>query len=105
MMWIEVFGEGLPKKWFNSRSVALSLGERVIEYFSLNVQEDPYVMVRSAELEGYCIDLLKALAAMLHFSYKVKVVGDGQYGAVSPTGNWTGMIGEILRQVIFNLYF
>ncbi|PKU34411.1 hypothetical protein llap_15284 [Limosa lapponica baueri] len=62
------------------------------------ILEDPYVMVRSAELEGYCIDLLKALASMLHFSYRVKVVGDGQYGAVSSTGNWTGMIGEILRR-------
>jgi len=70
---------------------------------SLFMQEDPYVMVRSAELEGYCIDLLKALASMLHFSYKVKVVGDGKYGAISPSGNWTGMIGEILRQVIFIL--
>ncbi|NWI10907.1 GLRK protein, partial [Crypturellus soui] len=62
------------------------------------VQEDPYVMVRSTELEGYCMELLQALAAMLHFSYRVKVVGDGQYGAVSPKGNWTGMIGEIIRQ-------
>ncbi|XP_042687302.1 probable glutamate receptor [Centrocercus urophasianus] len=62
------------------------------------ILEDPYVMVRSAELEGYCIDLLKALASMLHFSYKVKVVGDGKYGAISSNGNWTGMIGEILRQ-------
>lgn len=68
------------------------------------MQEDPYVMVRSAELEGYCIDLLKALASMLHFSYKVKVVGDGKYGAISSNGNWTGMIGEILRQVTFILY-
>lgn len=80
------------------------LWECVIVYFSLNMQEDPYVMVRSAELEGYCIDLLKALAAMLHFSYKVKVVSDGQYGAISSNGNWTGMVGEILRQVIFNLF-
>ncbi|XP_015738046.1 probable glutamate receptor isoform X1 [Coturnix japonica] len=62
------------------------------------ILEDPYAMVRSAELEGYCIDLLKALASMLHFSYKVKVVGDGKYGAISSNGNWTGMIGEILRQ-------
>lgn len=73
----------------------------VIVCISLSMQEDPYVMVRRAELEGYCIDLLKALASMLHFSYKVKVVGDGKYGAVSSNGNWTGMIGEILRQVIF----
>ncbi|NXA40247.1 GLRK protein, partial [Eudromia elegans] len=63
-----------------------------------SVQEDPYVMVRSTELEGYCIDLLKALAAELHFSYRVKVVGDGQYGAISSKGNWTGMVGEIIRQ-------
>ncbi|NXU74228.1 GLRK protein, partial [Oreotrochilus melanogaster] len=62
------------------------------------ILEDPYVMVRSAELEGYCMDLLKALAGMLHFSYRVKVVGDGQYGAVTSNGNWTGMIGEILRK-------
>ncbi|XP_051493024.1 probable glutamate receptor isoform X1 [Apus apus] len=62
------------------------------------IPEDPYVMVRNAELEGYCIDLLKALSGMLHFSYRVKVVGDGKYGAVSASGNWTGMIGEILRK-------
>jgi len=102
MMWIEVFGEGLPK----NGSIHNQLHCRVCNcVLSPQMQEDPYVMVRSTELEGYCIDLLKALAAMLHFSYKVKVVGDGQYGAVSSSGNWTGMIGEILRQVIFNLYF
>lgn len=56
-------------------------------------------MVRGAELEGYCMDLLGALAGMLHFQYRVKVVGDGQYGAVAASGNWTGMIGEILRRV------
>lgn len=54
------------------------------------ILEDPYVMVRSAELEGYCIDLLKALASMLHFSYKVKVVGDGKYGAISPSETGQG---------------
>ncbi|NXF88326.1 GLRK protein, partial [Eubucco bourcierii] len=73
-------------------------GEALPTLTVTTILEDPYVMVRSAELEGYCMDLLKALAAMLHFSYKVKVVGDGQYGAISATGNWTGMVGEILRQ-------
>ncbi|KFO64843.1 putative glutamate receptor [Corvus brachyrhynchos] len=62
------------------------------------ILEDPYVMVRGAELEGYCMDLLGALAGMLRFQYRVKVVGDGQYGAVAAGGNWTGMIGEILRR-------
>ena len=62
-------------------------------------QEDPYVMVRGAELEGYCMELLAALAGILRFQYRVKVVGDGRYGAVAAGGNWTGMIGEILRRV------
>lgn len=57
------------------------------------------MMVRGAELEGYCMDLLGALAGMLRFQYRVKVVGDGQYGAVAAGGNWTGMIGEVLRRV------
>ncbi|XP_057895299.1 probable glutamate receptor isoform X1 [Melospiza georgiana] len=62
------------------------------------ILEDPYVMVRGAELEGYCMELLAALAGMLRFQYRVKVVGDGQYGAVAAGGNWSGMIGEILRR-------
>lgn len=57
------------------------------------------MMVRGAELEGYCMELLAALAEMLSFQYHVKVVGDGQYGAVTAGGNWSGMIGEILRRV------
>uniref|UniRef100_A0A8C9MDQ5 Glutamate receptor n=1 Tax=Serinus canaria TaxID=9135 RepID=A0A8C9MDQ5_SERCA len=61
-------------------------------------QEDPYVMVRGAELEGYCMELLAALAGMLRFQYRVRVVADGQYGAVAAGGNWSGMIGEILRR-------
>uniref|UniRef100_A0A8C6XI35 Glutamate receptor n=1 Tax=Naja naja TaxID=35670 RepID=A0A8C6XI35_NAJNA len=36
--------------------------------------EDPYVMVRGPELEGYCIDLLEKLSDMLHFKYKVSIV-------------------------------
>lgn len=104
-MWTEVFVErffflGGKKGLIHSQLHAADWWH-VIVCISLSMQEDPYVMVRRAELEGYCIDLLKALASMLHFSYKVKVVGDGKYGAVSSNGNWTGMIGEILRQVIF----
>lgn len=57
------------------------------------------MMVRGAELEGYCMELLAALAGMLRFQYRVRVVADGQYGAVSTGGNWSGMIGEILRRV------
>ncbi|XP_077167964.1 putative glutamate receptor [Paroedura picta] len=62
------------------------------------ILEDPYVMARDTELEGYCIDLLEKLSEMLHFRYKVGVVKDGKYGTLSPNGSWTGMIGEIVRK-------
>ncbi|XP_054857751.1 probable glutamate receptor [Eublepharis macularius] len=62
------------------------------------ILEDPYVMARGTELEGYCIDLLEKLSEMLHFKYKVGVVKDGKYGSMSTNGNWSGMIGEIVRK-------
>ena len=31
--------------------------------------------------EGYCIDLLKELAHILGFSYEIRLVEDGKYGA------------------------
>ncbi|XP_003229279.3 probable glutamate receptor [Anolis carolinensis] len=62
------------------------------------ILEDPYVMAKGTELEGYCIDLLEKLSEMLHFKYKVGVVKDGKYGVLSPNGNWSGMIGEVVRK-------
>ncbi|XP_042334671.1 probable glutamate receptor [Sceloporus undulatus] len=62
------------------------------------ILEDPYVMARGTELEGYCMDLLEKLSQMLHFKYKVGVVKDGKYGILSPNGNWSGMIGEVVRK-------
>uniref|UniRef100_A0A8C8RLM8 Glutamate receptor n=1 Tax=Pelusios castaneus TaxID=367368 RepID=A0A8C8RLM8_9SAUR len=62
------------------------------------ILQDPYTMMRGTELEGYCLDLLDALAKMVHFKYKVTIVKDGRYGSLVSNGNWTGMVGEILRQ-------
>uniref|UniRef100_A0A8C5UB12 Probable glutamate receptor n=1 Tax=Malurus cyaneus samueli TaxID=2593467 RepID=A0A8C5UB12_9PASS len=83
-----------PKYGADSRGV----GEGLPTLTVTTILEDPYVMVRGAELEGYCMDLLAALAAMLRFQYRVKVVADGKYGAVAAGGNWTGMVGEVLRR-------
>uniref|UniRef100_A0A8D0HK36 Glutamate receptor n=1 Tax=Sphenodon punctatus TaxID=8508 RepID=A0A8D0HK36_SPHPU len=62
------------------------------------LQEDPYVMDRGTELEGFCIDLLQKLSEQLHFNYKVATVKDGRYGTQTTDGNWTGMIGEVVRR-------
>uniref|UniRef100_A0A3B4AQ31 Glutamate receptor n=1 Tax=Periophthalmus magnuspinnatus TaxID=409849 RepID=A0A3B4AQ31_9GOBI len=66
-------------------------------------QEEPYVMFKKSDkplygndrFEGYCIDLLRELAAILGFSYEIRLVEDGKYGAPDDnTGQWNGMVKE-----------
>ncbi|XP_064153832.1 glutamate receptor U1 [Anguilla rostrata] len=61
------------------------------------VKEDPYAMTTGSQLEGFCIDLLSALAKKLDFKYNLHVVKDGKYGSLQESGNWNGMIGEVMR--------
>lgn len=49
--------------------------------------------------EGYCIDLLKELAHILGFSYEIRLVEDGKYGAQDDKGQWNGMIKELIDHV------
>lgn len=51
------------------------------------------------QYEGFCVDMLKELADILKFSFKIKLVDDGQYGAPEPNGSWTGMVGELINRV------
>ncbi|NXV21516.1 GRIK3 protein, partial [Cepphus grylle] len=46
--------------------------------------------------EGYCIDLLKELAIILGFTYEIRLVEDGKYGAQDEKGQWNGMIKELI---------
>uniref|UniRef100_A0AAV2KHU5 Ionotropic glutamate receptor n=1 Tax=Knipowitschia caucasica TaxID=637954 RepID=A0AAV2KHU5_KNICA len=47
--------------------------------------------------EGYCIDLVKELAAILGFHYEVRLVEDGRYGVLDEaTGQWNGMVRELI---------
>ncbi|XP_049610023.1 probable glutamate receptor [Syngnathus scovelli] len=63
------------------------------------IKQDPYAMSKGSggELEGYCIDMISELSHMLGFRYKLHVVKDNRYGAMDSSGNWNGMIGEIIR--------
>ena len=47
--------------------------------------------------EGFCIDLIKALAKDLKFKYEFYMVPDGAYGSFKK-GQWTGMIKELRTQ-------
>ncbi|XP_036208610.1 glutamate receptor ionotropic, kainate 1 [Myotis myotis] len=68
------------------------------------ILEEPYVMYRKSDkplfgndrFEGYCLDLLKELSAMLGFIYDVRLVPDGRYGAQDDQGEWNGMVRELM---------
>uniref|UniRef100_A0A8C9W678 Glutamate receptor n=1 Tax=Scleropages formosus TaxID=113540 RepID=A0A8C9W678_SCLFO len=71
------------------------------------ILENPYVMYKKSDkplygndrFEGYCLDLLKELSNILGFSYEVKLVGDGKYGAQNDKGEWNGMVRELIDHV------
>ncbi|XP_049467572.1 glutamate receptor ionotropic, kainate 4 [Panthera uncia] len=48
--------------------------------------------------EGFCVDMLKELAEILRFNYKIRLVGDGVYGVPEANGTWTGMVGELIAR-------
>lgn len=74
-------------------------------------QERPYLFLRdesekypdNEKYMGFCMDLLKRMAADLGFTYSIHVVKDNKYGNVLENGTWNGMIGEILSGVRFNV--
>lgn len=49
--------------------------------------------------EGFCVDMLKELADILKFNYRIRLVGDGLYGVPGTNGSWTGMVGELISRV------
>ncbi|KAI3353755.1 hypothetical protein L3Q82_004987 [Scortum barcoo] len=68
--------------------------------------ENPYVMLRqnhqelegNDRYEGFCVDMLKELADILKFKYRIRLVGDGVYGVPGANGTWTGMVGELISR-------
>uniref|UniRef100_A0A8C3HKE4 Glutamate receptor n=1 Tax=Chrysemys picta bellii TaxID=8478 RepID=A0A8C3HKE4_CHRPI len=70
------------------------------------ILENPYLMLKenhqalegNDRYEGFCMDMLKELAEILHFNYKIRLVGDGVYGVPEANGTWTGMVGELIAR-------
>merc|ERR1719427_2208326 len=63
-------------------------------YFDL--KEDAETMEGNAKYEGAIVDLMNELSTNLGFSYTIKLTEGGMYGTFRH-GEWTGMIGEIIR--------
>uniref|UniRef100_A0A672FIQ1 Glutamate receptor n=1 Tax=Salarias fasciatus TaxID=181472 RepID=A0A672FIQ1_SALFA len=92
----------------NSSSLDLDASETLVNKTLVvtTILENPYMMRRwdhqelqgNEQYEGFCVDLLRELAAMLHFSFTIKLVDDGLYGAPEPNGSWTGMVGELIAR-------
>ncbi|XP_026846852.1 glutamate receptor ionotropic, kainate 2 isoform X2 [Drosophila persimilis] len=69
-------------------------------------EERPYVMVKedtnltgNVKFEGFCIDLLKAIAQQVGFQYKIELVPDNMYGVYIPeTNSWNGIVQELMER-------
>ncbi|XP_077988487.1 glutamate receptor 4-like [Glandiceps talaboti] len=48
---------------------------------------------------GYIPDMVEMLSERMHLKYELRLVADDKYGTQDPvTGEWTGMIGELINQ-------
>lgn len=71
----------------------------------INCQEQPYVMLKpqivgNDKYEGFCIDLLREIAAMVGFEYRIELVPDGKYGVIDlDTGEWNGIVRQLMDKV------
>ncbi|XP_068604972.1 probable glutamate receptor [Brachionichthys hirsutus] len=61
------------------------------------IKEEPYAMSAGSELEGYCVDLADRLSRKLGLQFRMHLVKDDRYGIMDASGNWNGMIGEVIR--------
>jgi Ligated ion channel L-glutamate- and glycine-binding site len=78
----------------------------------LHPQETPYVMMRGQgnltgnhRYEGFCIDLLRMIASMVGFEYRIELVPDGKYGVYDlETGEWNGIVRQLMDKVCLHTY-
>ncbi|TRY83146.1 hypothetical protein DNTS_020658 [Danionella cerebrum] len=89
----------------DNKNITDSLANRTL--IVTTILENPYVMYKKSDkvlygndrFEGYCLDLLKELSNILGFTYEVKLVSDGKYGAQNDKGEWNGMVRELIDHI------
>ncbi|XP_059363642.1 glutamate receptor ionotropic, kainate 5-like isoform X1 [Carassius carassius] len=92
----------------NSTSLDINVSETLANkrLIITTILENPYVMRKvnyqefegNEQYEGFCVDMLRELADTLKFTFRIKLVDDGLYGAPEPNGSWTGMVGELINR-------
>ena len=54
----------------------------------------------NSRYEGFCIDLLREIATMVGFEYRIELVPDGKYGVYDlETGEWNGIVRQLMDKV------
>ncbi|CAM4655008.1 unnamed protein product [Lepidochelys olivacea] len=107
---LEKVGVWNPSDGLNITEISKGRGPNVTDSLTnrslivTTVLEEPFVMFRKSDtalfgndrFEGYCIDLLKELSHILGFTYDIRLVEDGKYGAQDEKGQWNGMMKELI---------
>ncbi|XP_049838251.1 glutamate receptor ionotropic, kainate 2-like isoform X2 [Schistocerca gregaria] len=99
-------GEWSPGSGVNitDRAAFFDPGTMNVTLVVITILETPYVMLRpqpnltgNARYEGFCIDLLREIAAMVGFEYRIELVPDGKYGVYDlETGEWNGIVRQLM---------
>ena len=80
------------------------------------IQSSPYLMLKklpddgkplvgNERFQGFAAELARKIAEEVGFSYELRLVADGKYGAKMNDGNWNGMVGELTRRVRSSTFF
>ncbi|XP_060534692.1 glutamate receptor ionotropic, kainate 2-like isoform X3 [Cylas formicarius] len=99
-------GEWCPGTGVNitDRGAFFDPGTMNVTLVVTTILEQPYVLLKPNPIlqgndryEGFCIDLLKELAAMVGFEYRIELVPDSKYGAIDlETGEWNGIVRQLM---------
>ncbi|CAD5215980.1 unnamed protein product [Bursaphelenchus okinawaensis] len=69
-------------------------------YRVVTILQEPFVQTGGPDetfgLTGYCIDLLVKIQEQLNFTYEIYEVPDKKFGVLESTGNWNGLIGDLI---------
>ncbi|KAJ8975643.1 hypothetical protein NQ317_003934 [Molorchus minor] len=61
--------------------------------------KDEKNLTGNARYEGFCIDLLKWIAAQVGFQYTIRLVPDNMYGVYDPkTKEWNGIVRQLMEK-------
>ncbi|XP_068994305.1 glutamate receptor ionotropic, kainate 2 isoform X3 [Neodiprion pinetum] len=99
-------GEWRPGSGINvtDRAAFFEPGIANVTLVVITILEQPYVMLGAqanltgnSRYEGFCIDLLKEIAKMVGFTYRIELVPDGKYGVYNyETGEWNGIVRQLM---------